>query len=112
MKVIKVDRFEIFEELYNQYEEKKETNDFKNLIILFVANNDPETNQSWCPDCVVCKPVIEETLQKFEYNEQIALVVVEVGQRDEWKNPDNPYRNHKLKIGCVPTLVSLNNVST
>lgn len=111
MKVIKVDKFEVFDELYKKYEEKKDTNDFKNLIMLFTGNNDPETNKSWCPDCVLAKPVIDETLKKFEHNEQIALVVVEVGLRDVWKTPENPYRNHQVKITCIPTLISLYNVS-
>lgn len=113
MKVIRIDDFNDFEELYNKYYDQttRGKDDLKNLIVLFTGNDDPETKQSWCPDCVLCKPVIEKVLEGFKHNEQIALVVVRVGDRPIWKTPENPYRLHKLAISCIPTVVSLSNVS-
>ncbi|CAH8269082.1 unnamed protein product [Arabidopsis lyrata] len=34
-------------------------------FILFLADNDPTTGQSWCPDCVRVEPVIYKTLEEF-----------------------------------------------
>lgn len=111
MKVITISKFEAFQELYNGYQKKKDADDLKNLILLFVANDDPETKKSWCPECVVSKPTIDKTLEQFQFNDQLVLVKVEVGLRDEWKREDNPYRLHEVKVNCVPTLISLPNVS-
>lgn len=110
MRIITVDKFSDFKELYGKYNSEQPANrELKNLILLFVANDHPETKQSWCPDCLLAKPIINKMREKFQNNEQIALVCVQVGQRDEWKTPDNPYRLHELKISCVPTIVSLSN---
>lgn len=110
MKRLFIDAYQAFENLYVGYFHKDQ-NDLKNLIVLFTGNDDPRTGKSWCPHCVLAKPVIEKAIENFQSNEQIAFATVRVGHRDEWKRPDNPYRLHELKINCVPTLISLRNVS-
>lgn len=109
MRIITIELFNAFAELYEKYSKEQGTSDLKNLILLFVANDNPETKQSWCPDCVLAKPLIERMREKYQHDEQTALVYVRVGQRDEWKTPDNPYRLHEVKISCVPTIISLSN---
>lgn len=109
MKTITVSSYEAFLDLYRQKNSKELKDGIENLIMLFVANDDPETKKSWCPDCVIAKPVIEKALQAHKDNDQVALVTVQVGQRNEWKTPENPYRLHELKINCVPTILSLGN---
>lgn len=113
MKILNVSRFESFDELYKQYtEQRKDPNDLKSLIFLFIASEDPQTKESWCCDCRDSKPIIDKTIEKFQFNEQIIMAVVQVGQRDEWQRSDNPFRTHDLQISAVPTLLSLKNVST
>lgn len=113
MKILNITKYESFDELYEQYlKQNKELNDLRSLIILFVASDDPKTQKSWCCDCRDSKPIFDETIKNFEYNDHIVLAIVQVGQRDEWKNSDNPFRKHPLQISAVPTLLSLKNVST
>lgn len=113
MKTINVDSFELFDKLYKEYsDQKKEPNDLKSLIFLFSASDDPQTKESWCSDCRNSKPIIDKTIETFQFNEQIILAKVQVGQRDDWKSKDNPFRVHPLQISAVPTLLSLKNVST
>lgn len=112
MKIINLTNYESFNELHRQYEHKDAQEDLKNLLLLFVASDDPETKQSWCSDCRNSKPIIDQIVEKFQFNEQLILAIVEVGRRDEWKKSDNPFRLHDLRIIAVPTLLSIKNVST
>jgi len=110
MKRLLIDAYQVFETLYNGFVEKRDQ-DVKNVIVLFTGNEDPQTGKSWCPHCVYAKPVIENAIEGLQNTEQITFATVKVGHRDEWRKPDNPYRIHKVKINCVPTLISLKNVS-
>ncbi|CAH8278158.1 unnamed protein product [Arabidopsis lyrata] len=40
-------------------------------FILFLADNDPTTGQSWCPDCVRVEHVIYKTLEEFPEEENL-----------------------------------------
>lgn len=113
MKILNIANFKTFDELYKQYvKQKKDPNDLRSLIFLFVASEDPKNQQSWCCDCRDSKPIIDETMKKFQYNDHIVLAIVQVGQREEWKSSNSPFRKHLLQISAVPTLLSLKNVST
>lgn len=117
MHIIHCDNFAAFDQLLAQYEQRKATEEasLKSLILLFVASSDPTRDtpsESWCSDCRASKPVLDKIINEFEFNERIELALVQVGQRDDWAKEDNPFRLHKLKIGAVPTLISLKNVST
>lgn len=101
--------YERFDELYKTYLEEGHRSKTGHPIFVFVANDDPKTNQSWCPDCVPVKPIIERMVQKFAGRDESVIMYVKVGSRDEWKTPDNPYRTHKLALTCVPTIYSLKN---
>lgn len=111
MKVINLTNYESFSEFHRQYEQKEANDDLKSLILLFVASDDPQTKESWCSDCRNSKPVIDQIVEKFQFNEQIILAIVQVGNREEWKNDDNPFRLHAMRISAVPTLLSVRNVS-
>eukprot|EP00753_Platysulcus_tardus_P008934 PLAT1719.1.p1 GENE.PLAT1719.1~~PLAT1719.1.p1 ORF type:complete len:1065 (-),score=522.65 PLAT1719.1:67-3237(-) len=58
---------------------------------------------SWCPDCVVASPLIDDALA----DKPAAVVVyVDVGDRTEWRAEDNPLRvEEQLLVNCVPTLL-------
>lgn len=112
MKIINIATFDGFEQLYQKYEQTINSDEeLRSLMLLFVASDEPETNESWCSDCRMSKHNIEKAIDDFRYNDELVLAVIQVGQRDEWKRADNPFRMHKLKISAVPTLLSLKLVS-
>lgn len=113
MRIFNCDNYETFSQMLNQYEKEKTSDEtsVKSLILLFVASDDPDKAESWCSDCRNSKPVIDKIVQEFEFNEQLELAVIQVGQRDDWLKEDNPFRLHKLRVSAVPTLISLKNVS-
>jgi len=68
-------------------------------LVLFFGNLDA-SGRSWCPDC----RNIEDTVQT-----QLARpgsYIVYVGDRAQWKTPDNRYRKDWSVTG-IPTLVSV-----
>jgi thiol-disulfide isomerase/thioredoxin len=81
-----------------------ETSRSKINFILFLADNDPTTGQSWCPDCVRAEPVIYKTLEEFP--EEVKLIRAYAGDRPTWRTPAHPWRvDSRFKLTGVPTLV-------
>ncbi|KAL9676039.1 hypothetical protein QQ045_004251 [Rhodiola kirilowii] len=77
-------------------------------FILFLADKDPSTNLSWCPDCVRAEPVIYKKLEAV--SDDVALLRAYVGDRPSWRNPAHPWRNDpRFKLRGVPTLVRWEN---
>eukprot|EP01017_Pseudomicrothorax_dubius_P046287 TRINITY_DN8128_c0_g2_i5.p1 TRINITY_DN8128_c0_g2~~TRINITY_DN8128_c0_g2_i5.p1 ORF type:complete len:131 (-),score=40.80 TRINITY_DN8128_c0_g2_i5:121-513(-) len=76
------------------------------FICVFKGGIDPATNVSWCPDCVDAEPTIKKYIFDQAVNEKgIAVIECDVGQKAEWKNPDNVIRKHPvLKIQKVPAV--------
>ncbi|XP_073030174.1 thioredoxin-like protein Clot [Primulina eburnea] len=73
-------------------------------LILFLADKDPSTNLSWCPDCVRAEPVIYKKLE--ESSDNVALLRAYVGDRPTWRNPHHPWRtDSRFKLKGVPTLI-------
>ncbi|CAH2046710.1 unnamed protein product [Thlaspi arvense] len=84
--------------------ESDESNRNKINFILFLANDDPTTNRSWCPDCVRAEPVIYKTLE--ESAEEVNLIRAYAGDRPTWRNPVHLWRvDPRFKLTGVPTLV-------
>ncbi|XP_050435745.1 thioredoxin domain-containing protein 17-like [Adelges cooleyi] len=67
-----------------------------------------ETGKSWCSDCVLAEPVIQN---QIELNEQLLkdvnLVYAYAGKREEWKNcPGNPFKTDKrIRLQFLPTII-------
>ncbi|XP_030547380.1 thioredoxin-like protein Clot [Rhodamnia argentea] len=73
-------------------------------LILFLADTDPSTSLSWCPDCVRAEPVIFKKLEGPSDN--VALLRAYVGDRPTWRNPLHPWRvDPRFKLTGVPTLM-------
>ncbi|VFQ75896.1 unnamed protein product [Cuscuta campestris] len=73
-------------------------------FILFLADVDPATKLSWCPDCVRAEPVIYKKLEEFSGD--VALLRAYVGDRPTWRNPQHPWRvDPKFQLKGVPTLI-------
>lgn len=92
-------------ELENQRKLSDSKHD-RSFILIFMANDDPETKQSWCSDCAKAKPIIEEAMEDLRHP---SIVYVLVGSRDEWKRDNNPFKLHEFKVTNVPTVINLRN---
>ncbi|KAG5997749.1 hypothetical protein E4U54_002315 [Claviceps lovelessii] len=76
-------------------------------FLIFVSSDDPETRQPWCPDVRASWPHV---VAAFEGQISPTLHVVKVGQRSEWKDPDNVFRK-KWNVNGVPTLARFERVN-
>ncbi len=74
-------------------------------LFVFFGADDPQTGESWCPDCVTADPVLRRTITRMRPD--LTLYECPIGQRSEWKNrPEHPYRLHPLlRLARIPTLV-------
>ncbi|TGZ57287.1 hypothetical protein CRM22_009947 [Opisthorchis felineus] len=78
----------------------------RRVFTYFLGTIDPRTNHSWCPDCRAAEPAVLTALRMT--NESDLFIWCEVGDRDEWISPDNPFRKHHVfRLKEIPTLVSL-----
>lgn len=79
------------------------------VYVLFFGSEDPQTGESWCPDCVIADPLIRKTLNRLAttINGDVVLIEAPCGPRSVYKNnPEHPYRVDPLiKLKFVPTLV-------
>ncbi|XP_019186981.1 PREDICTED: thioredoxin-like protein Clot [Ipomoea nil] len=73
-------------------------------LILFLADIEPSTSLSWCPDCVRAEPVIYKKLEAS--SDDVALLKAYVGDRPTWRNPQHPWRvDPNFNLKGVPTLI-------
>lgn len=82
---------------------------FKKIEPVFVLYTGTKLSngKSWCPDCVEAEPFIEAGLKDTPENSH--FVVVEVGDRAFWKDPECPFRkNSKTQLRVLPTLAQWN----
>ncbi|CAL0326280.1 unnamed protein product [Lupinus luteus] len=94
-----------FDAVFEQFRSEAPQN--KANLILFLADKDPATNLSWCPDCVRAEPVIYKTLESLP--DDIALLKANAGDRPTWRNPQHPWRVKPFKLTGVPTLIRWEN---
>ncbi|XP_057511512.1 thioredoxin-like protein Clot [Actinidia eriantha] len=91
-----------FDGVFEQFRSEAEKN--KANLILFLADKDPSTSLSWCPDCVRAEPVIYKKLEAS--SDDVALLRAYVGDRPTWRNPHHPWRvDSRFKLTGVPTLI-------
>ncbi|GAA5868403.1 hypothetical protein JCM1840_006980 [Sporobolomyces johnsonii] len=53
----------------------------------------------WCPDCLATQSAIEQRVPESN------STLVYVGERDQWKTPENPFRKAPFNISKIPTIV-------
>ncbi|KKK24885.1 hypothetical protein P175DRAFT_0434107 [Aspergillus ochraceoroseus IBT 24754] len=78
-----------------------DTLDISVFFISFHASPDPNTRKPWCPDVAAALPYLQEA---FSAPNAPQVAFVDVGQRDEWREPFNVYRT-KWNVSNLPTLV-------
>ena len=78
-------------------------------LFLFFGAEDPQTGDSWCPDCVTADPILRRTIAATR--KDLTVYECPVGQRSDWKNqPTHPYRLHPLfRVARIPTLLFVEN---
>lgn len=95
-----------FDAVFEKFRSEASQNKFN--LILFLADKDPVTSLSWCPDCVTAEPVIYKKLEASP--DDIALLRAYVGDRPTWRNPQHPWRvDQRFKLTGVPTLIRWEN---
>eukprot|EP01018_Ginkgo_biloba_P032992 Gb_25405 [translate_table: standard] len=97
---------ENFSTVFKSIDTNNDDNQVK--LLLFLADKDPASGISWCPDCVRAEPVIYKTLEKTEKN--VTLLRAYAGDRPTWRNPSHPWRvDERFKLKGLPTLIRWNN---
>lgn len=97
---------ETFDGVFEKFRAESPKN--KANFILFLADIDPSTNLSWCPDCVRAEPVIYNKLEAS--SDDIALLRAYVGDRSAWRTPQHPWRlDGRFNLKGVPTLIRWEN---
>lgn len=81
----------------------KDAKDNQDLVLCFFAGSEDAKGNSWCPDCVAAKPILEAALKKAPEETTLIMCYIE---RAIWKDMRNPFRTDKeLELKCVPTLM-------
>ena len=75
----------------------------KDFIVYLYGNHDNQ-GRSWCPDCVVAEPFVEEALEKInELESQKEIYFINIGVSISERDI---YRNDKIiKMRRIPTLI-------
>ncbi|KAI0066495.1 hypothetical protein BV25DRAFT_1390313 [Artomyces pyxidatus] len=81
--------------------------DIKEQFVIFYSSRDEE-GKMWCPDCRAVEDLVERTFSPIGGP---SALVIYVGQKPEWKTPDNPFRGPAWDVQSVPTIVRLSNVT-
>ncbi|KAL1490977.1 hypothetical protein ABEB36_011644 [Hypothenemus hampei] len=89
---------------YDDFLEFFKSFDIKNqLVHVYFTGSKDASGVSWCPDCNTAWPIIEKELAALPADSH--FVLVEVGDRDFWKDPKCPFRTDpKTKLLVIPTL--------
>ncbi|XP_047068954.1 thioredoxin-like protein Clot [Lolium rigidum] len=74
-------------------------------LLLFLADREPSSNLTWCPDCNVAEPVIYSKLDALE-GRDVVLLRAFVGDKPTWRDPAHPWRvDPRFRLTGVPTLL-------
>lgn len=73
-------------------------------LLLFLADREPSSSLTWCPDCNVAEPVIYEKLESL--GKDVVLLRAFVGDKPTWRDPAHPWRvDPRFSLKGVPTLL-------
>lgn len=64
-------------------------------------------SSGWCPDCLKGSPRVPPTIEDAAEvtNKSAVLLTIDVGAREEWRDPENLLRRHPLlQVQKIPTL--------
>ncbi|GAA5877870.1 hypothetical protein JCM16303_000267 [Sporobolomyces ruberrimus] len=69
--------------------------------LVFLSSVDPSSGQMWCGDCRDTQSTIEQLVP----DNQSQLVFV--GEKQEWKSPDSPWRKAPFNLKAIPTIIKV-----
>ncbi|CAM0957982.1 unnamed protein product [Alopecurus aequalis] len=73
-------------------------------LLLFLADRNPSSDLTWCPDCNVAEPVIYSKLDAL--GRDVLLLRAFVGDKPTWRDPAHPWRvGPRFRLKGVPTLL-------
>eukprot|EP00088_Acartia_fossae_P064936 TRINITY_DN7999_c0_g1_i3.p1 TRINITY_DN7999_c0_g1~~TRINITY_DN7999_c0_g1_i3.p1 ORF type:complete len:135 (+),score=33.72 TRINITY_DN7999_c0_g1_i3:36-407(+) len=97
-----VKKFEV--EGFENFKSKVEELSKAGTVFVMFSGSKNEKGESWCPDCVVAYPVVQDCLKQAD--EDAHFLYVGVGDRTFWKDPNCVFRTAKeTKLNSVPTLM-------
>ncbi|BGP38601.1 hypothetical protein JCM10450v2_002550 [Rhodotorula kratochvilovae] len=70
------------------------------FLVLF-ASVDPNTGKPWCPDCADVQGEVERLIPDNK------STLVFVGDRTEWRDPNNKFRQPPFSIDRIPTIIRI-----
>jgi len=77
--------------------------DIQEQFVIFYASKGDD-GIMWCPDCRAVKEIVEDT---FDKDDGPSALIIYVGQKPEWKTPENEWRQQPWDIQTIPTIVRL-----
>ncbi|KAJ2818360.1 hypothetical protein GGI24_005119 [Coemansia furcata] len=73
------------------------------VYVLFFGREAPDTNKSWCSDCVIADPLVREEIGKVENS---ILLEVPVDRSTDQDSATNTFRKRSdIKLTRIPTLL-------
>ncbi|KAI8323953.1 hypothetical protein GQ54DRAFT_285471 [Martensiomyces pterosporus] len=73
------------------------------VFVLFFGREVSETNESWCPDCVIADPTVRKVVNTVENS---ILLEVPVDRKSDVSSPANIFRTREdIRLGAIPTLL-------
>ncbi|GAA5994865.1 hypothetical protein JCM5350_001730 [Sporobolomyces pararoseus] len=74
--------------------------------LVFLSSIDPSSGQMWCADC----RDTQSTIEKLVPENQSQLVFV--GEKQEWKSPESPWRQAPFNLKAIPTIIKVEQASS
>ncbi|KAI9294748.1 hypothetical protein K502DRAFT_304537, partial [Neoconidiobolus thromboides FSU 785] len=101
MKAIRINNIVDFDNTLNQILSEE---NYTKLFTLFFGTELSETDESWCPDCVIADPKIRKYANQVE---NCILLECPVGDRNSYKgNAKHHYKIHtEVNLKAIPTLI-------
>ncbi|KAJ1877167.1 hypothetical protein LPJ66_012161, partial [Kickxella alabastrina] len=73
------------------------------VFVLFFGRESPDTNLSWCPDCVIADPEVRRAVSSVENS---ILLEVPIDRKSDIQSPFNVFRDRAdTKVERIPTLL-------
>ncbi|CAH7683483.1 hypothetical protein BY996DRAFT_6423794 [Phakopsora pachyrhizi] len=94
-------------DILNRPSEGDAKDSIKFLIFWSSRDNNDKNGQMWCPDCVEMENSLIKVLEDLPARSTKALSYVYVGQRDEWRSAENPFRKAPWNVERVPTILKI-----
>ncbi|KAJ1944270.1 hypothetical protein GGF37_002273 [Kickxella alabastrina] len=73
------------------------------VFVLFFGRESPDTNLSWCPDCVIADPEVRRAVSSVENS---ILLEVPIDRKSDIQSPFNVFRDRAdTKVERIPMLL-------